>query len=100
MILSLERTRNPTGLKAGLKRLEKRGPACLLYTAGLEGWDFRCDPALYIIGFFSVLYAGLPEDLAKRLGRTGWKKRFSKKKLSFGTLLFSKTKRDGSTSQG
>ena len=25
----------------------------MLY-AGLEGWDFHCDPALYIIGYFEV----------------------------------------------
>ena len=67
---------DPTGLKAGLKRLEKGD--LLVFYAGLEGWDFRCDPALYIIGFFSVLYAGLPEDLAKSVRRTGWKKRFSR----------------------
>jgi Nucleotide modification associated domain 3 len=52
-----------------------KGDLLVLY-AGLEGWgSFQCDPALYIIGFFSVFCAGLPLDLERKLGRS-WKKHF------------------------
>jgi hypothetical protein len=43
---------DPAGPKAGLKRLRKGD--LLVFYAGLEGWDFHCDPALYIIGYFEV----------------------------------------------
>jgi hypothetical protein len=43
---------DPTRPKAGLKRLGKGD--LLVFYAGLEGWDFRSDPSLYIIGYFEV----------------------------------------------
>jgi len=43
---------DPTRPKRGLKRLRKGD--LLVFYAGLEGWDFRSDPALYIIGYFEV----------------------------------------------
>jgi hypothetical protein len=67
---------DPSQLKSRLKTLED-GDLLVLY-AGLEGWGFHCDPALYIIGFFSVSWAGLPGDLGKRLGTTEWRGHFSK----------------------
>jgi len=55
---------DPTTPKAGLRRLRK-GDLLVLY-AGLEGWDFRCDPALYIIGYFEV-------ERAVRANEFSWK---------------------------
>jgi Nucleotide modification associated domain 3 len=43
---------DPTRPKAGLRRLEKDD--LLVFYAGLQGWGFRCDPSLYIIGYFEV----------------------------------------------
>lgn len=67
---------DPSALKSRLKTLNE-GDLLVLYS-GLEGWDFHCDPALYIIGFFSVACAGLPDQLAKRFGGIGWRQHFSK----------------------
>ena len=47
---------DPTAPKAGLRRLEKGD--LLVFFCGLEGWDFRSEPALYLIGYFEVLAAG------------------------------------------
>jgi hypothetical protein len=46
---------DPTPPKAGLKRLAKGD--LLVFYAGLEGWDFRCEPWLYIIAYFEVEHA-------------------------------------------
>jgi hypothetical protein len=43
---------DPTRPKRGLRKLRK-GDLLVLY-AGLEGWDFRCDPALYVVGYFEI----------------------------------------------
>lgn len=51
---------DPTRLKAGLRRL-KPGDLLVFY-GGLEGWDFKSDPALYLIGYFEVLAAGRATD--------------------------------------
>lgn len=67
---------DPGQLKSRLRTLEN-GDLLVLY-AGLRGWDFPCDPALYIIGFFSVSWAGLPEGLGKMLGTADWRGHFSK----------------------
>lgn len=51
----------PTGgPKVGLKSL-KSGDVLVFY-AGLEGWGFKCPPALYIVGYFVVEAAGLAAD--------------------------------------
>jgi len=43
---------DPTRPKRGLRKL-KKGDLLVLY-AGLEGWGFRCDPALYVVGYFEI----------------------------------------------
>jgi putative DNA base modification enzyme with NMAD domain len=43
---------DPTVPKSGLKKLTKGD--LLVFYAGLEGWDFSRDPALYIVGYFEV----------------------------------------------
>ncbi len=48
---------DPTTPKASLKRLN--GGSLLVFYAGLKGWDFACQPALYIIGYFEVSHAGV-----------------------------------------
>ena len=67
---------DPSTLKSRLKTL-KENDLLVLY-AGLEGWDFHCDPALYIIGFFSVSCAGLPDQLGEKFGSTKWREHFAK----------------------
>ena len=47
---------DPTPPKKSLIRL-KTGDLLVFY-AGLEGWDFQCAPALYIIGFFKIKLIG------------------------------------------
>lgn len=42
--------------KSSLQNLEKDD--FLIFTCGLEGWDFHCDPAIYLIGYFKVETAG------------------------------------------
>lgn len=37
-----------------------------MFYAGLQGWDFECPPALYIIGFFEIERAGLAVSFTKR----------------------------------
>jgi Nucleotide modification associated domain 3 len=66
---------DPSALKSRLKTLQK-GDLLVMY-AGLEGWDFHCDPALYLIGFFVVSCAGLPSELAACLGE-GWRGGFER----------------------
>lgn len=54
---------DPTRPKRGLRKLE-RGDLLVFY-AGLKGCeDCRREPALYIIGFFSVAVAGLARDFS------------------------------------
>ena len=54
---------DPTSPKARLRELEEG--SLLVFYAGLEGWDFNCSPALYIIGFFEVARAGKVSSFAK-----------------------------------
>jgi hypothetical protein len=51
---------DPTPPKAGLRRL-KEGDLLVFY-CGLEGWDVRAEPALYLIGYFEVKTAGYARD--------------------------------------
>jgi hypothetical protein len=51
---------DPTRPKAGLRYLEKGD--LLIFYCGLGGWDFRCEPALYLVGYFEVLTAGKARD--------------------------------------
>jgi hypothetical protein len=55
---------DPTSPKAGLRELEEG--SILVFYAGLEGWDFHCSPALYIIGFFEVARAGKVSSFATK----------------------------------
>jgi len=55
---------DPTPPKQGLRKLRKRD--LLVFYAGLQGWDFKCAPALYIVGFFEVEIAGLATDFSQR----------------------------------
>lgn len=63
---------DPTRPKAGLKNLRKGD--LLVFYAGLKGWDFHCDPALYIIGYFEV------EEAVKTQGHkwSDFRKKFGK----------------------
>ncbi|MCI0575925.1 MAG: hypothetical protein L0332_25475 [Chloroflexi bacterium] len=54
---------DPTRPKAGLRHLEKGD--MLIFYCGLEGWDFPCGPALYLIGYFEVLAAGRASDFSR-----------------------------------
>ena len=65
---------DPTPPKASLRRLEKGD--MLIFYCGLEGWDHRSEPALYLIGYFEVLAAGRPEGLGDELTRTLFSKNF------------------------
>jgi Nucleotide modification associated domain 3 len=48
---------DPTRPKRGLRRLRKGD--LLVFYSGLAGWDFKSEPALYIVGYFDVLAAGI-----------------------------------------
>jgi hypothetical protein len=48
---------DPTKPKAGLRHLQSGD--FLAFYCGLEGWGWECPPALYLIGYFHVLMAGL-----------------------------------------
>lgn len=63
---------DPTPLKGRLGTLQKGD--LLVFYAGLQGWDFHSEPALYIIGYFEVAKAGIArtfsrKELHKDLGR-------------------------------
>lgn len=51
---------DPTSLKDGLRKLE-RGDYLIFY-CGLESYDFKAEPALYIMGYFEVDVAGKAKD--------------------------------------
>lgn len=51
---------DPTSPKAGLRRLEPGD--MLIFYCGLEGWDFKSEPALYFMGYFEIEIAGKAED--------------------------------------
>lgn len=53
---------DPTPPKAGLHHLEKGD--MLIFYCGLEGWDIRSEPALYLMGYFEVLAAGKPANFS------------------------------------
>ena len=55
---------DPTPPKAGLRHLEKGD--MLIFYCGLEGWNFRSVPALYLMGYFEVEAAGKPANLGTR----------------------------------
>jgi hypothetical protein len=56
---------DPTpGPKSSLRRLVEGD--LLAFYGGLEGWGFQCAPALYLIGYFEVLRAGLAPSFTSR----------------------------------
>ena len=54
---------DPTGPKAGLRRLQKGD--MLVFYCGLEGWGFNSPPALYLMGYFEVSDAGIATDFSE-----------------------------------
>lgn len=54
---------DPTSPKAALCRLDEG--SLLVFYAGLKGWNCDRSPALYIIGFFEVLRAGLATTFSR-----------------------------------
>jgi len=54
---------DPTAPKAGLRHLQPGD--LLVFYCGLRGWDFACDPALYLMGFFEVRRAGIAADFTE-----------------------------------
>jgi hypothetical protein len=48
---------DPTRPKSSLRLLEEGD--MLIFYCGLEGWGFECDPALYLMGYFEILKAGI-----------------------------------------
>jgi hypothetical protein len=55
---------DPTAPKRGLRGL--RPGDLLVFYAGLKGWDFEREAALYIVGFFEVARAGLAPEFSPR----------------------------------
>ncbi|MBI3664846.1 MAG: hypothetical protein HY236_01240 [Acidobacteria bacterium] len=53
---------DPTPPKASLRRLSEGD--LLVFYGGLNGWGFDNPPALYIIGYFEVVRAGLATDFS------------------------------------
>lgn len=63
---------DPTKPKSSLRQLNKGD--LLVFYAGLEGWDHSSAPALYIVGYFIVEWAGcageqLDADVMKHCGQ-------------------------------
>jgi Nucleotide modification associated domain 3 len=56
---------DPTPPKSSLKNLEEGD--MLIFYCGLHGWDFKCEPALYLIGYFEVLKAGIASDFDPKI---------------------------------
>lgn len=52
---------DPGAPKSGLRHLAAGD--LLVFYAGLHGWDFPCDPALYLIGYLEVQLAGKAADI-------------------------------------
>jgi hypothetical protein len=53
---------DPTRPKAGLRRLEKGD--MLIFYCGLEGWDFKSEPSLYLMGYFEIQAAGKASEFS------------------------------------
>jgi hypothetical protein len=53
---------DPTSPKAGLRNLDSGD--MLIFYCGLEGWDFKCEPALYLMGYFEIVAAGRADDFS------------------------------------
>ena len=55
---------DPASLKGRLRNLQKGD--LLVFYAGLQGWDFHAEPALYIIGYFEVAKAGIATTFSRQ----------------------------------
>jgi hypothetical protein len=53
---------DPTSPKAGLRHLQQGD--MLIFYCGLEGWDFKSCPALFLMGYFEILVAGKASDFS------------------------------------
>lgn len=49
--------------KSSLQELKKGD--FLIFTCGLQGWNFHCEPAIYLIGYFRVATAGRYSDFTR-----------------------------------
>jgi hypothetical protein len=65
---------DPTPPKAGLRNLQQGD--MLFFYCGLEGWDFKSRPALYLMGYFEVLTAGRATDFSANELKTLFSKNF------------------------
>lgn len=65
---------DPTSPKARLRELRKGD--MLVFYAGLSGWDHECAPALYLIGYFVVEWAGRASDMPDDQRSTRFEKNF------------------------
>ena len=54
---------DPTRPKAGLRHLQQGD--MLIFYCGLEGWNFKSEPALYLMGYFEILAAGKANDFTR-----------------------------------
>jgi hypothetical protein len=53
---------DPTAPKAGLRHLETGD--MLVFYCGLEGWDSKSNPALYLMGYFVIQAAGRADEFS------------------------------------
>jgi hypothetical protein len=65
---------DPTPPKAGLRHLQQGD--MLIFYCGLEGWDFKSWPALYLMGYFEVLAAGKASDFSAKELKTLFSKNY------------------------
>jgi len=62
------------GPKSGLKDLEKGD--ILIFSCGLQGWDFRSRPGIYLAGYSRVQVAGKLSDLSQQFTQRELRKLF------------------------
>jgi hypothetical protein len=53
---------DPTSPKRNLAKLQLGD--LLVFYAGMEGWDHKCPPALYLVGYFRVKMAGFAKEFS------------------------------------
>jgi Nucleotide modification associated domain 3 len=59
---------DPTPPKRGLKRLQSGD--LLVFYAGMEGWGWTQDPALYLVGYFEVDRVGFAAEIGDEIVRS------------------------------